>query len=187
MPRTSSKAGFATFSLENLVLGLLVPGPRHGYQLYQDYERHFLPIWKVGRSKFYAALATLHDSGHLAVQTELQDDRPPRKIYHLTDTGRSRFQTWLYQPVTPMRAIRVEFLAKLQFLVLLQVPDAIQIIDAQIDACEAVIRDLDRQTRDAPPSDDVLELVYDFRRRQAIFIIEWLRVCRERLNQEAIV
>jgi DNA-binding PadR family transcriptional regulator len=175
--------GFAAFSLENLALGLLMAGPKHGYRLYQDYERYFLPIWKVGRSDFYAALASLHAAGYLDVQVEPQSDRPPRKIYHLTETGQARFDEWLYRPVTPARAIRVEMLAKLRFIALLRFPDAGRIFDAQIEACREIINELDQVEAAGAHDDPVLELVHDFRRRQALFIIDWLRACRERLGQ----
>lgn len=176
--RQSAQIGFATFSLENLALGLLVAEPKHGYQLYQDYEEHFLPIWKVGRSKFYAALTALHEAGDLAVHTELQDARPPRKVYHLTKRGQARFEDWLYRPVTPMRAIRVEFLAKLRFMTLLHLADAERIFDAQLEMCQAT---LSAEASESHP-DPVLNLVHDFRRRQAIFIIEWLQSCRDRIG-----
>ncbi len=186
MPR-SVQTGFATFSLENLLLGLLMAQPKHGYQLYQDYEAHFRPIWQVGRSKFYAALAALHDAGFLDVQTEFQDDHPPRKVYHLTAAGREHFAEWLYHPVMPMRAVRVEFLAKLRFITLLSLEHPEQILDAQIEACQATLAALERRGRAEPPTDPVLDLVHDFRRRQALFLIEWLRACRERLQQGAFV
>lgn len=182
-----STTGFAAFSLENLALGLLVAGPRHGYRLYQDYERYFLPIWKVGRSDFYAALASLHKAGNLDVQVEPQPDRPPRKIYHLTETGQARFEEWLYRPVTPARAVRVEMLAKLRFIVLLRPPDAAHIFDAQIEACRDIIAQVDEAEAAGAHDDPVLELVHDFRRRQAGFIIEWLLACRDRLGQSAPV
>lgn len=185
MPQAAG-AGLARFSLEHLALGLLIAGPKHGYRLYQDYERYFLPIWKVGRSDFYAALASLHAAGDLGVQVEPQPDRPPRKVYHLTETGRTRFDAWLHRPVTPARAIRVEMLAKLRFIALLRLPDAGRVLDDQIEACQTMINELDRVEVVGAHDDPVLELVHDFRRRQATFIIEWLQVCRTRLDQGAI-
>jgi DNA-binding PadR family transcriptional regulator len=177
---SQSSAGFASFPLENLALGLLMDGPKHGYQLYQNYERLFLPIWKVGRSKFYAALATLHAAGDLAAVTEFQDDRPPRKIYHLTESGRERFLQWLYQPVTPMRAVRVEFLAKLRFFTLLKLPNPEQLIDTQIDLCQRML-----SQQNAPGSaadvDPFSVLVFEFRHKQILWILDWLHSCRTHL------
>ena len=182
MPR-SSQTGFTSFSIDDLLLGLLMAGPKHGYQLYQDYEQHFLPIWKVGRSKFYASLALLHDLHDLDVETEFQADHPPRKVYHLTTAGRARFEEWLYRPVMPMRAIRVEFLAKLRFMTLLHLDDPQRIFDDQIEVCAATLGAFQIDASADPDADPVLDLVADFRRRQATFIIEWLHACRDRLRQ----
>ena len=179
---SKTEIGFASFSLENLALGLLMQGPRHGYQLYQEYETIFLPIWTVGRSKFYAALSMLHETGFLAVTTEPQDDRPTRKIYSLTESGRVRFTSWLYEPVVPIRAVRVEFLAKLRFFPLLNLPDANRLIDAQIAVCRST-RDgwLTAQTA-AHSADPFFALVHDFRRRQIELILDWLTACKRELT-----
>lgn len=45
--------------LEYAALGLLMRGPRHGYQLHSDFERYLGAIWRCGRSQFYAALKML--------------------------------------------------------------------------------------------------------------------------------
>jgi PadR family transcriptional regulator, regulatory protein AphA len=179
---SKSEIGFATFSLENLALGLLMQGPRHGYQLYQEYEIFFLPIWTVGRSKFYAALAVLHETGFLAVTTEPQDDRPTRKIYSLTDSGRARFTAWLYEPVTPIRAVRVEFLAKLRFFPLLNLPDAHLLIDAQIAVCRGTLDGWLAVQAAAHNDDPFFALVHDFRRRQIELILDWLAACKRELT-----
>ena len=193
--------GFATFSLEYLALGLVLFEPKHGYQLYEAYQKTFGPIWKVGRSKFYAALATLHDDGYLSVTTEHQAVRPPRKVYTVTDAGHAHFVAWLHRPVTPMRAVRVELIAKLRFFVLLDLPGLSQLIDDQLAVCHST-RDLWAQrlaeiaeTRpDArPPVTDAtaaiehdlfMPVVYDFRLRQAQFIIDWLESARTALRAQ---
>ncbi|MCB0047784.1 MAG: hypothetical protein KDD92_20345, partial [Caldilineaceae bacterium] len=45
---TRHRIGFASFSVDNLVLGLLMQGGRHGYSLYQEYQKTFGSIWQVG-------------------------------------------------------------------------------------------------------------------------------------------
>jgi PadR family transcriptional regulator, regulatory protein AphA len=179
MPKSTT--GFATFPLENLALGLLMDGPKHGYQLYQDYEHFFRLIWKVGRSKFYAALASLYAAGDLDVVTKPQDDRPARKIYNLTETGRGRFFDWIYQPVTPIRAIRVEFLAKLRFFTLLALPNPEQLIDAQIGVCQRTLAQWTTPLADDAHEDLFTELVHEFRQKQILWLLDWLHSCRVRL------
>jgi DNA-binding PadR family transcriptional regulator len=177
--------GFATFPLQQVALGLLVSEPKHGYELYQDFVEAFGPIWRAGRSKFYGVLAALYEAGYLQCSTELQEDRPPRKVYQITDAGRNTFMNWLYQPVTPMRAVRVELIAKLRFIDLMGLPDAERLIDAQLEVCQSTLDDWNRQTSEsqAGHGDPFFELVYDFRRMQAELIIEWLNHCKTRLQE----
>lgn len=176
--------GFATFPLTQVALGLLVSRPKHGYELYQDFAEAFEPIWKAGRSKFYAALAALHETGYLEFTTEFQEDRPPRKVYRITDAGRSAFMNWLYQPVTPMRAVRVELIAKLRFFNLMGLPDAERLINAQLEVCQSTLDNWDRRATElrAEQGDPFFELVYDFRRMQAELIIEWLNHYKIRIQ-----
>lgn len=179
--------GFATFPLKQAALGLLVAGPKHGYELYQDFGEAFSPIWKAGQSKFYAVLSDLQAAGLLDVTTEMQEDRPPRKVYHLTDAGRQTFMDWLYEPVAPLRAVRVAFIAKLRFFDLLALPDAERLIDAQMEVCRQTLDDWVQQADDLSQrhGDPFYELVYDFRRRQARFIIEWLEQCKRHIQTGA--
>jgi DNA-binding PadR family transcriptional regulator len=182
---TRRDIGFASFPLDYLVIGLLTRGPNHGYQLYQAYVEGFGPIWMVGRSKFYAALNNLHAGGLLDVTTEPQDDRPPRKIYALTEPARQQFDTWLRQPVTPVRAIRVELIAKLRFFNLLGIEGAERLIDAQIAVCrdELARWQQSAEQHHAKGGDRFFDIMYQFRQRQAAFIIDWLTTIRERMVQ----
>ncbi len=185
--RTKQTPAFASFQLENLILGLLIPGPRHGYHLYQAYEAAFDLIWMVGRSQFYAALAGLEATGRLTARVEPQPDHPPRRVFQITEAGRVQFETWLREPVTPMRAIRVELIAKLRFYDLLDWDGAGALIDAQIEVCRTARRKW--ETEEAEPtqvnSDPFLQVVYEFRRRQADFVIQWLEHTRMMLVQKS--
>ncbi len=182
---TKTRKGFANFSLEQLALGLVLAEPKHGYQLYAAYQAAFGSIWKVGRSKFYAALAALHEGGYLSVTTEYQSDRPPRKVYAVTPAGRNHFEAWLQRPVTPMRAVRVEFMAKLRFFDLLGLSGVDQLLDEQLAVARATRNLWDEELTRAATSDEdpFMAVVYDFRLRQAQFIIDWLEACRLQVQQ----
>ena len=178
------ETGFAAFHLEYLVIGLLLRGPNHGYQLYQDYVEALGPVWLVGRSKFYAMLNDLQEQGLLEVTHEPQEDRPPRKIYQATERARSLFLDWLHRPVTPIRAIRVEMIAKLRFYDLLKLPGVDVLIEAQIEACREVLdhwQVIARQHAEAG-DDPFFHVMYDFRQRQARFVIEWLEATRQQMG-----
>jgi DNA-binding PadR family transcriptional regulator len=176
------RGGFARYPLDNVALGLLVLGPRHGYGLYQDFEESFGSIWKAGQTKFYVALSDLEAKGLLRATTEPQEGRPARKVYHLEDAGRETFLEWLHRPAESMRTIRVEFMAKLRFFDLLGLAGARQLIDTQIEVLQAMLDEWDGQAAETQADDGTFftDVVQEFRRRQAIFMIEWLLHCQSR-------
>lgn len=123
--------GFGTYPLRYLALGLLMKGPDHGYQLDQTLEEDFQMIWKAGQTKLYVTLSRLEEAGLLGYELEPQENRPDRKVYHLTDQGRKEFLSWVRSPVPSMRAVRVELIAKLRFYNLLDLPRVEDLIHAQ--------------------------------------------------------
>lgn len=171
MPRRRAD-GFVNYPLKHVALGLLMREPKHGYALYRDFEQQFGAIWKAGQTKFYVALSGLQDDGFLEAHMEPQEDKADRKVYHLTQTGRRAFVEWLGDPVTSMRAVRVELIAKLRFYNLLALPGADALIDSQV----AVLTSMQAEWRaePVPPDDPFYAVVQDFRIRQADFIVEWL-------------
>ena len=104
-----------TISPQPVLLGLLMSRPRHGYELYQTFEAELGRVWQIGMSQLYAHLHQLEETGQVAAHTEPQEGRPPRKVYHLTESGRAAFEEWLRRPAPYVRHLRVEFLARLYF------------------------------------------------------------------------
>jgi DNA-binding PadR family transcriptional regulator len=179
----TNHSGFGRYPLENVALGLLMAGPQHGYGLYQDFTRNFGSIWKAGQTKFYVALTRLESQGYLRATTEAQEGRPARKVYHLTPQARDVFLGWLHRPVESMRAIRVEFIAKLRFFDILGLPGGAQLIDAQAEVLQAMLDEWEQAASvQDDDSDTFYTLVDDFRQRQARFFIEWLAACRPRFE-----
>jgi DNA-binding PadR family transcriptional regulator len=181
-------SGFGRYPLQNVALGLLMRGPKHGYGLYQDFTDFFGSIWKAGQTKFYVALTDLQGGGFLDATMEPQENRPARKVYHLTEAGREQFLSWLREPVRSMRTVRVEFIAKLRFFDLLGIAGAGALIDAQITVFQAMVDEWEGAVAGsgAVEADPFYGLVYDFRVRQARFIIEWLEACKTHVEADQL-
>jgi DNA-binding PadR family transcriptional regulator len=181
MPQDDAQhSAFGRYPLEKALLGLLLPGPKHGYVLYQNFLSTFQKIWKAGQTKVYVTLTALEKQGYLTITTEAQERRPARKIYHLTEAGRAEFLTWLHQPVPSMRAVRVEFLAKLRLFALLRLPGASALIASQLALFETILDEWTGQA-DSPEGDQSFsELVREFQIQQMHFLINWLGSVQER-------
>lgn len=170
--------GFGTYPLRYLALGLLMKSPDHGYQLDQTLEEDFQMIWKAGQTKLYVTLSRLEEAELLGSELEPQENRPDRKVYHLTDQGRQEFLSWVRSPVPSMRAVRVELIAKLRFFNLLDLPRVGDLIHAQQKVFQDMIQEWAEDQEGE--SDPFLKEVYEFRIRQASFINAWLDTYLER-------
>jgi DNA-binding PadR family transcriptional regulator len=87
-------------SIRHLILGLLTQHPMSGYDI-----RRFLKSlsWLIESPSFgtiYPTLRALREEGLVTVEVIPRQDKPPRKIYTITEAGRQALQEWVDQPVT---------------------------------------------------------------------------------------
>lgn len=90
-------------SLDHAILGFLQYKPLSGYDLkavFDDSVRHF---WPADQSQIYRTLSKLADNGWLEVEVIEQNERPDRKVYHITESGRDELMRWLTSPIPEKR------------------------------------------------------------------------------------
>jgi DNA-binding PadR family transcriptional regulator len=164
--------------MEQALLGFLMEGPVHGYELHGRVEEELGRIWTMGISNIYGALKRLEEAGQVEFTLDPQESRPPRKVYHITPTGRSSFLDWVQRPMPSMRDMRVAFPAKLYLFHTLGLEGVDELIAAQEAVCRQRIERLERRADQCGPH-AFDRLVFDFRRRQIEAILAWLKHCRE--------
>jgi len=172
----------APFPVEYAVLGLLAQGPKHGYELKREIERKLRPIWRIATSRLYLALSRLEHSGLIQGEPQVTKGRA-RRVYRLTPEGERRLWEWLRRPVPALRDLRVEFLAKLYFLLKLDPHGIPPLIEAEIDALKNLAREIRRQE---PPQEDpsMWKCVRDFRLGQIEAALKWLRRTGKEFSRE---
>jgi DNA-binding PadR family transcriptional regulator len=75
---------------ELAILGLIAESPKHGYQIELDIQARGMREWtEIAFSSIYHLLNKLEAAGWLASTRQESSDRPPRKVYMLTSTGRA--------------------------------------------------------------------------------------------------
>jgi DNA-binding PadR family transcriptional regulator len=164
------------------LLGLLMTGPKHGYQLHQEFSHSLGRVWQIGLSQLYAQLIQLEKAGLVAAQTQPQPNRPPRKVYQLTPEGREVFVDWVHQPTPYLRHIRVEFLARLYFFHRLTLPGFDTLVAEQKKVCQAQVERF--QELAGETDDGFRRLVLEFRHGQLQAVIQWLDRCLEILSEQ---
>lgn len=74
--------------LELVILGLLMEGPHHGYQIQQLIrQRHMDQYINLATSSMYKTLIRLEREGFVESHTERVGARPERRVYHITPEG----------------------------------------------------------------------------------------------------
>lgn len=82
----SKNMGFRT-DLEAMVLAALQEGPLHGYGIVRAIRGRSEGVLKLGEGQLYPILHRLEEDGLVLGDWEMQDGKPPRKLYSLTDSG----------------------------------------------------------------------------------------------------
>ena len=74
-------------NLEALILGVLTSGPLHGYAIARAIEERGGGLLKMGENQLYPALHKLEREGQVEAEWQPQENKPPRKVYSLTEAG----------------------------------------------------------------------------------------------------
>jgi DNA-binding PadR family transcriptional regulator len=134
------EASAAGMPAEHALLGLLAideRGSGHGY----DLARHFGPeaplgsVMRLEAGMVYHHLKKLERLGWVTPQASEAPGRPARRVFAITASGRRELERWLAEPVAHTREIRLEFLVKLYFALLLDPALAVRLIGEQRDVC----------------------------------------------------
>ncbi len=168
-------------TVEHALLGFLRERPMHGYEIHQRLAglAGLGLVWQVKQSHLYAMLDKLESDGYIAGREQVQDTRPPRRIFRLTGAGRKAFQGWLSRPVSHGREIRLEFMAKL-FFARREGPRTVsKLIHRQRKECAEWRAKLLAEAGATAGRGSYEWLVYQFRIGQVESMMNWLDVCAE--------
>ena len=122
------------------LLGVLAREPLSGYDISRRMKASVGAFWQAQRSQIYPELARLEAAGLVAHHRVEQLDRPDKKVYQITDDGRTTLRRWVTEPAG-VPASRNEFVLKVYSLWLAEPRQALAFVRAR----EAQHRDrLDR-------------------------------------------
>ncbi len=85
-------------SLDHAILGFLNYHPYTGYDLKKIFDTSVRHFWPADQSQIYRTLSRLTEQGFAEVEKVPQEDRPDRKVYHITEAGRAELIQWLSGP-----------------------------------------------------------------------------------------
>jgi len=101
-------------SLPHALLGLISYRPSTGYDLKTTFKTSIHFFWNATLPQIYRTLKQMEADGWVTSTVEHQDGKPSKKIYSVTDRGRSEFKRWLAEP-PEMAEMRNPMLIKIFF------------------------------------------------------------------------
>jgi DNA-binding PadR family transcriptional regulator len=120
-------------SVRYAILGLLAQRPRHGYDLRAAFESVVGgdANWNVKPAQIYTTLERLEEAGLVERTSDLgEGDEPSRRVYSVTESGRTDLMEWFARGVPPEHQ-RDEFFVKLMVALASGEADPMRIIQTQ--------------------------------------------------------
>lgn len=180
--------------LKYILLGGLNYIPLTGYQMKQFMENSTAHFWYAQTSQIYRTLDQLEKDGLVKSEIHEQQDKPDRRLYHITPNGRDDLRAWLETPLTEIEPSKDTLLLKLFFsaqldketvLTQLRLQRALhkkqlQVLEATKALIESRIQENPAIQRDA--------LMWDITRRLGVLgaetYIRWLDESIQRIEDE---
>jgi DNA-binding PadR family transcriptional regulator len=114
-------------SLKYAILSLLAHDPLTGYELMKLFDGSVGYFWHATHPQIYKELARLERAGQIAHRSVEQRGRPTKKIYSLSDSGRSELLDWLRIPAGTQR-VKDEMMLKTFCSGLLSESEALELL-----------------------------------------------------------
>ncbi len=146
----------------------------HGYEIHRFLSSALRGVWYVGMSNMYGMLKRLESDGHVWSSMEAPGNRPARRVFGITERGKEFFRDWVSKPVSNIRDMRVEFMAKLYFLKGLGLSGGEELVEKQKTVCQRILESTDQS---AAEGSEFTRLLSDFRGYQIRSILSWLEEC----------
>ena len=153
-----------------LLLGALRAHEMHGYQLNEMLGQSVgLPI-KLTKPNAYKLLNSMAQDGWIRDRTEQEGNRPPRRVYAITDKGEAAFQQMLHDSLAAYSVPEFPSAVSFNFLELLPAAEAITLMQQRRKLIVSHYEEMDEMPADIREAHLGAEYLYRFYRTE----IEWL-------------
>jgi DNA-binding PadR family transcriptional regulator len=87
-------------ALPHAILVSLSEQSGSGYELARRFDRSIGYFWTATHQQIYRTLRTMEDDGWVHVTPVVQQGRPDKKVYTVSDDGRAELARWIAEPLT---------------------------------------------------------------------------------------
>lgn len=130
-------------ALKHAVLAALLDGEATGYELAKRFDIATADYWSAAPQQLYGELDRLAEEGLVSGRVVEQERRPNKRIFTLTDDGRTELRAFVAQPTRPI-AIRDELLVKLRAVEVADPEDAAAAVRERLEYSRSKLQLYDR-------------------------------------------
>ena len=166
--------------IRHALLALLSEGPKHGFQLAQEFAAGTGEMWPLNTGQVYTTLQRLERDGLVeSGGTEAAN----QTTYLITDAGATELDSWLRRPPDTTHPPRDELVIKV--LVALRLPgvDGADLTQVYRRHVVEAMQQYTRLKEDAPDDDVGLLLVADAEIYRLDAIVRWLDAAEARIRR----
>jgi DNA-binding PadR family transcriptional regulator len=87
-------------ALPHAILVSLCEQSGSGYELARRFDRSIGFFWAATHQQIYRTLRSMEDDGWVRVTPVVQQGRPDKKVYTVSDAGRSELARWIAEPLS---------------------------------------------------------------------------------------
>jgi PadR family transcriptional regulator AphA len=147
-------------TLRYILLGFLNYGPLTGYEAKKLFDTTVAHFWGAELSQIYPTLKQLESEGLAAMEVEVQEDKPNRKVYTITEDGHRELLEWLATPAQ-VEQVRDPLLARTFFGAALSKDALMAVLRQRADELERAIAEHERAPTHAGQFADAVGLKED--------------------------
>lgn len=180
-------------TLRYAILGLLNRRDMSGYDLAKEFETTLAEFWGAKHSQIYPELKALADDGLISYQIEISGTVLEKKVYSITESGRTALREWAEGPLRIRSAPKDDFRLQLYFSDCIPPRRRIALLEPQLEQHRALLdhlRENMAKFRQTPPKgeeefSDYLVLLGGVMREEGCcaWLERCIQMCRQRLEE----
>lgn len=178
-------------SLPHGILGFLTYESMSGYDLAKAFRASVQFFWNAQNSQIYLTLDKLEKQGYVTHELIVQTDKPNKKLYSITESGKAEFLRWLSDSAEGAAAdFKNAFLMKIFFSGNKPPNQSIAMLKKFVDDCRCysdsmntIPHSISQYSREVPAYVSMYwQFAADFGYRYLHMCMEWAQDCIRQLE-----
>jgi DNA-binding PadR family transcriptional regulator len=98
----------------DVILGMLMGSPSSGYEIKQKFEKIFSYFYNASYGTIYPTLKSMEQEGFITKESLIQDGKPNKNVYTITDKGKEEFYRYLSSDLQDVE-FKSDFMVRMYF------------------------------------------------------------------------